>query len=93
MINIWTNLLDLPQKNQMLAVQVRTILKNGWFSGLGIREIHQLIYWQTYQQIPNTVTEAVNTGKPESQTKPNDNDNGRNTENTTTQTLTQEEKK
>ena len=69
-----------------------TILNNGRFSGLEILEIHRQIYWLTYQHTPNTVTETLNTEKPETlnqnQTR---NDNNRNTANTT-QTLTQEEK-
>ena len=65
MIEIWTEFTRFKSTNQMLADKVRTITKNGWFSGLEILEIHQQIHMQTYQQTPNTVTETLNTEKPE----------------------------
>ena len=76
--------------NQRPADQLKTITKNGWFSDLEILEIHQRIYRQTHQQTPTTVTETLNTGKPEipNQTLHN---NDRYTANTLTKTLTQEE--
>ena len=67
-----------------------TITKNGWFSDLEIQEIYEQIYRQTHHQIPNTVTETLNTGKPEN---PNEtHDNYLCTVNIQTQTRIQEEK-
>ena len=53
--------------------------------------MHLQIYRQTYELTPNTLTDTLNTGKPES---PNQtlNDNDQYTANTKTQTLTQKEK-
>ena len=51
--------------NQRLADQVRAITKNGWFSNVEILKIYQQIYRQTHQQTPNTVSDTLNTGKPE----------------------------
>ena len=65
MREIWTGFGRFKTTNQRLADQVRTVTKNGWFSDLEILEIHQQIYKQTRQQTPNTVTETLNTGKPE----------------------------
>ena len=65
MIEIWTEFGWFKITNQRFADQVRTIKKNGWFSNLEILEIHQQIYRQTHQQTLNTVTETLNTGKPE----------------------------
>ena len=92
MIEITTKFARFKTTNQRLAEQVRTI-KNIWFSNFEMLEIYQQIYKQTYQQTPNIVTETLNTGKLET-LKQNQtlNDNGRNTENTTAQTLIQEGK-
>ena len=92
MIEIRTELGRFKATNQRLTNQVRTITKNSWFSDHEILEIHQQIYGQTHQQTPTTVTETINTGKPET---PNQTlrDNDSCTTNTQTQTLTQEEKK
>ena len=65
MIEIWTEFARFKATNQSLADKVRTITKNGWFSDLEILEIHQQIYWQTHQQTPYTVTEALNTATSE----------------------------
>ena len=65
MTEIGTELGTSKATKQRLADQVRTITKNGWFSDLEILEIHQQIYKQTHQQTPITVTETINTGKPE----------------------------
>ena len=54
-------------------------------------EIHPQIYRQTHQQTPNTITETLNTGKPETP-KQTLHNNDRYTANTLTQKLTQEEK-
>ena len=91
MIKIWTKFVRFKATNQRLADQFRTITKNGWFFDLEILEIHQQIYRQTHQQTPTTVTEAKNTGKPET---PNQilRDNDSCTPNTQTRTLTQDEK-
>ena len=72
--------------NQRFADQVRIITKNGWFSDLEILEIDQQIYRQTHQLTP-TVTETMNTGKPDT---PNQtlHDNNPCTANTQAQTLT-----
>ena len=68
-----------------------TITKNSLFSDLEILEINQQIYRQTHQQILNTVTETLNTGKPES---PNQtlHENHQYNINTQMQTLIQEAK-
>ena len=63
MIEIWSEFGRFKATNQRLADQVRTILRNGWFSDLEIREIHQQIYRQTYQQTPIKVTEKLITEK------------------------------
>ena len=91
MIEIWTDFARFKTTNQRLTDQVRTITKNCWFSDLEIWEIPQQIYRQTHQQTLNTVTETLNTGKPETlyQTL---HDNDPYTANTPTQTLTQEGK-
>ena len=65
MIEIWPEFSKFRATNQRLADQVRSITKNGWFSDLETLEIHQQIYRHTHQQTPNTVTETINTGKPE----------------------------
>ena len=65
MIEIWTEFGRFKVTNQRLDEQVRTITKNGWFSDLKKVEIHQQIYRQTHRQNPNTVTETINTGKPQ----------------------------
>ena len=65
MIEIWTEFDRFKAIDQKLADQVMTITKNGWFSDLEILEIHQQIYSQTNQQPPITVTETIDTGKPE----------------------------
>ena len=58
MIENWTKFGRVKATNQ------RTITKNGWFSDLEILEIHQQIKGK-HQQTPATVTETMNTGKPE----------------------------
>ena len=65
MIEIWTEFDRFKATNKRFADEVRTIAKNGWFSDLEIQEIHQQIYTQIHQQTHNTVTERLNTGKPE----------------------------
>ena len=65
MIEIWTEFGRFKATKQRLDEQVRTITKNGLFFDLEIREIHQQIYKPRYQQNPNTITETLNTGKPE----------------------------
>ena len=66
---------------------------HSWFSNLEILEIHQEVYWQIYQQIPNTVAEKLNTGKTETHNQNQTlNDNSGNTTNTKTHALTHEEK-
>ena len=89
MIEIWTEFGRLKATNQRLADQVKTIKKYGWLSGFEILEINQQIHRQT--QTPNTVTETINTEKPET---PNQtlHDNDRYTAKTQTQILIQEEK-
>ena len=89
MIEIWTEFGRFKATNQILADLVRTIIKNGWFSGLEILEIHQQIFRQTHQQTPITVTETINTGKPETPNQTLHN-NDSFIANTQTQTLTQE---
>ena len=41
MIEIWQEFASFQTTSQRLAVQVRTIIKKGWFSDLEILEIHQ----------------------------------------------------
>ena len=65
MIEIWTGFGRFKATNQRLTDQVRTITNNGGFSYLKTLVIHQQIYRQTHQQTPNTVTERLNTGTPE----------------------------
>ena len=69
---------------------VRIITNNGWFSHLEIQEILQQIYRQIHQQTLNTISEKLNTGKPENphQTQ---HDNDQYTKNIQTNTLTLEE--
>ena len=59
MRDIWTEFARFKTTNRRLADQVRKIQNNGWFSDHEILEIHQQIYRQTYQQIPDTVTETI----------------------------------
>ena len=51
--------------NHRLPDQIRTITNNAWFSDLEILETHQQIHRQTHQPTSYTVTEKLNTGKPE----------------------------
>ena len=65
------------------------------FSDLETLEIQEQIYKKTYQQVPNTVSETLDTEKPKtSKQKEILSDSNRNTiqPNTTIQILTQEEK-
>ena len=90
-MEIWVEFSRFKTTKQRLADQVRKIIKKGWFSGLKILEI----YRETYQPVPNTVIEMLNTEKPETsnQIQTLDNSNRTTTHpNTTQQTLTQEEK-
>ena len=41
MIEIWQECASFQTTSQRLADQVRTIMKNGWFSDLEILDIHQ----------------------------------------------------
>ena len=49
----------------MFNDQVKTILKNGWFSDFKILEMHPNINCKHINKPPNTVTETLNTGNPE----------------------------
>ena len=89
MIEIWIEFARFIKTNQRRADQVRIITKNGWFSDLEILDIHQQIYWQTYQQTPNIETKSLTTEESET---PNQTLNDQYTANTKSQTLTQKEK-
>ena len=59
MIEIWVELARYKPTNQRLNDQVRKIIKKGWFSDFEIVEIHQLIYWETYQTTTTIGTETI----------------------------------
>ena len=61
-IEIWTVFGRFKATSQKLAGPARTIKKNGWFCDL---EIHEQICSQTHLQTLITVTDTINTGKPE----------------------------
>ena len=60
MIEIWIEFARFKTTNERLADKIRTIIKKGWFSVVELLELHQQIYWETYQQAHNTVTETLN---------------------------------
>ena len=65
MMEIWKELDRFKATNQRLADRVRTLSKNGRFTGLEIQESHQQIYRQTHQETLTTLTKTTNTGIPE----------------------------
>ena len=91
MIEIWIEFGIFNGTNKKLADEVRTVIKNSWFSDFEIPEIHQKIYRQTHQQIFNTLTETINTAKRET-SNPTLHDNESCTVISQTQKHTREEK-
>ena len=83
MLEIWQELSNFQTTSQRLADQVRTIIKNGWFSDLEIIEIHQKINDQqsgTNNTLPSTLNNNKQiklirkeplTSKNENSTQPN----------------------
>ena len=94
MMEIWVEFVWFKITNQRLTDQIMTIIKKSWFSDLEILEMHQQIYREIYQHVFNTVTETLNTEKPETpeQTQTLRNSIWKTTHpNTTKQALTQED--
>ena len=60
-MEIWQELSNFQTTSQRLADQVRAIIKKGWFTDLGILEIHQKINDQ--QSSDNTLTGTSNINK------------------------------
>ena len=60
MMEIWQELSNFQTTSQRLADRVRTIMKKGWFSELGIVEIHQKI---NDQERRNTLPDTSNINK------------------------------
>ena len=54
MIDIWQECAKFQTTSQRLADQVRTIIKNGWFSDLELLEILQKTHKQNYNTVPDT---------------------------------------
>ena len=54
MTEIWQECANFQTTSQRFADQVITIIKKGWFSDLEILEIHQKIYKQNYNTVPDT---------------------------------------
>ena len=59
-MEIWQELSNFQITSQRLADQVRTIMKKGWFSELGITEIHEKI---NDQERRNTLPDTSNINK------------------------------
>ena len=95
MMEIWQELFNFQTTSQRLADQVRTIMKNGWFSELEIIEIHQKIYDQERRNTTLQNTSNINKQKQSIQNEPSS-ENGSPTQPNTTQQnnleLTQEQK-
>ena len=96
MIEIWQERSTFQTTNQILADQVRTIIKKGWFSDLELRAIHQKILKQNYNTVPYTSSGAKQTqsNEKELQTSANENTNLPNDTlpNNQEETLSQEQK-
>ena len=60
MIEIWQECTSFQTTSQRLADQVRTIIKEGWFSDLEILEIHQKI---NNEQDNNIISDTPSTNK------------------------------
>ena len=97
MIEIWQECASFQTISQRLADQVRTIIKEGWFSDLEILEIYQKI---NNEQDSNTVsdTSRINKEKQPNRNEPPTSENGNATQpnnaqpNNPQQKLTQEQK-
>ena len=75
MFEIWQECSTFQTTSQMLADQVRTITKKGWFSDLELLEIHQKTLKQNYNAVPDTPSgvKQKQSNEKEQQTLANEN--------------------